>query len=111
MHRAVVAVIVGGFACGGIGSGRGQQSGSFGASLNADARPTISRASLTAALVPVQKAGNKTGKARLNAKNSARNNVRNSARNSARSSVAKKGVTKVISYDGLQFNVPADWPV
>src|ERR1035438_9253820 len=103
MRRAVVAVIVGGFACGGIGSGLGEQSGIFGASLNADAGPTITRASLTAAVEPVQKANHKTGKARANAKNSAKNNARNSA--------TKKAASKVISYDGLQFSVPVGWPV
>ena len=88
MRRAVVAVIVGGFAFGGIGTGSGQQPGIFGASLTADARPAITSAGAEATGAGVSKA--LSGRARK---------------------AGNKTVTKIISYDGLEVSVPAGWPV
>jgi len=94
MRRAVVAVIVGGFAFGGLGTGLGQQPGILGVSLTADARPAItSRGPDTAAGVikafsgRASKTSNKAGMTR------------------------NKTGEKTISYDGIEVSVPARWPV
>jgi hypothetical protein len=88
MRRAVVAIIVGGLAFGGLGTGLGQQRGIFGTSLTADARPAITSARLEAAATGASKA--LSGLARK---------------------AGHKTVTKIISYDGLEVSVPASWPV
>jgi hypothetical protein len=90
MYRAVVAVIVGGFALGGIGigSGLGQQPGAIGAGLIVDTRPTVTSADLTVAVAPVRK-----------------------TKKTLKASQAAKTVTKIVRYDGFEVSVPAGWPV
>jgi len=101
MHRAVLAVIVGGFAFWGIGTGLGQQPGIFGASLTADARPAITSAGLDVAVAPIKKAlSGPAGKE--NYKTGKRTKI---------ATTAGKAVTKLIKYDGLEVSVPASWPV
>src|SRR5580692_878515 len=86
MRRAVVAVIVSGVTLGGIGSGLGHQPVVFGASLTTNARPVLISASLTAITRPVKKT------------------VINPVRK-------KKVKQKTVSYEGVEFSVPASWPV
>jgi hypothetical protein len=88
MRRAVVAVIMGGFTFGGIGPGLGHQPAIFGVSLTAGVRPAIKNANLTTVIRPVGKTVNKT----------ARKTVRGTPE-------------KTIEYEGVEFRVPAGWPV
>jgi hypothetical protein len=86
MRRAVVAVIImAAFTFVVTGPVLGHQPVVIGASLTADVRPAIQHASLTAAVSvkeKVTRAAVRTGKA-----------------------------DKTITYDGVQFRVPASWPV
>jgi Domain of unknown function (DUF1906) len=92
MRRAVVAVIVGGFAFGGIGTGLGQQPGILGVSLTAEVRPATTNAGPDPAAAPVSKAlSGRAGKASKKA--------------------SSKTGEKTISYGGLEVSVPARWPV
>jgi len=96
MRRAVVAVIVGGFAFGGIGTGLGQQPGILGASLTADAKPAITSAGVDSHAIGVSKAfSGRAGQA--------------SHKTSPKTS--PKTGEKTISYDGVEVSVPARWPV
>src|ERR1700689_2840375 len=92
MRRAVVAVRVGGFAFGGLGTGLGQQPGILAVSLTADARPVITSRSPATAAAGVSKAF--SGRA---------SKTSNKASN--------KAGEKTISYDGIEVSVPARWPV
>ncbi|HEX2745100.1 MAG TPA: hypothetical protein VHN16_11945, partial [Streptosporangiaceae bacterium] len=92
MRRAVVAVIVGGFAFGGIGTGLGQQPGILGASLTADAKPAITSAGVDSHAIGVGKAF--SGRA-----------------GQASHKTSPKTGEKTISYDGVEVSVPARWPV
>src|SRR5580658_4411292 len=100
MRRAVVAVIVGGLAFGGIGTGLGQQSGILGVSLTADARPAPTNAGLDAAAGPRSKA--LSGRARQ---------ASSKASSKASNKASNETGEKTISYDGLEVSVPAKWPV
>jgi hypothetical protein len=92
MRRAVVAVIVGGFAFGALGTGLGQQPGILGVSLTADARPAITNRGPDTAATRVSKAfPGRAGKTSSKAGN--------------------KIGEKTISYDGIEVSVPARWPV
>ena len=92
MRRAVVAVIMGGFTLGGIGPGLGHQPAIFGVSLTAGVPPAINNASLTAVIRPVKKTVRKT--------------VNKTARKTVR-----RTPEKTIEYEGVEFRVPAGWPV
>src|ERR1700722_19234655 len=102
MRRAVVAVIVGGFAFGGIGTGLGLHPGILGVSLTADVRPAITNAGPDPAGSGVSKAlsvpASKTGKA-------------SKASKKASKKASSKTGEKTISYGGLKVSVPARWPV
>jgi Domain of unknown function (DUF1906) len=78
-----MAVIVGGFTFGVIGSRLGHQA-VIGASVTTDVRPAIKDASLTADIKSQKKTVSKTG---------------------------RKAAFKTIEYDGVEFSVPAGWPV
>src|SRR5437879_1730497 len=83
MRRAAVAVLVGGYAFGGIGSGLGHQPVIFGASLAAAVRPATKGVRLAAAFTPVS---------------------------GARKAVPRHGM-KTVEYRGYEISVPASWPV
>jgi len=100
MRRAVVAVIVGGFAFGGIGTVVGQQPGTFGASLTAEAKPAITSARPKAAVAGVSKA--LSGRAGKDSDKTS---------NKTGDKASNKTGTKIINYDGLEISVPASWSV
>jgi Domain of unknown function (DUF1906) len=95
MRRAVVAVIImAAFTFVVTGPVLGHQPVAIGASLTADVRPAINHASLTAAVTSV--------------KESVKEKV---TRAVARTAKTAKTAEKSITYEGVQFRVPASWPV
>ena len=104
MRRAVVAVIImAAFTFVVTGPVLGHQPVVIGASLTADVRPAIQHASLTAAVSvkeKVTRAAVRTGKA------TAVKTVKKTAKKTA-----AQTADKTITYDGVQFRVPASWPV
>ena len=96
MRRAVVAVIImAAFTFVVTGPVLGHQPVVIGASLTADVRPAINHASLTAAVSvkeKVTRAAVRTGKATA-------------------AKTAAQTADKTITYEGVQFRVPASWPV
>jgi hypothetical protein len=107
MRRVLAAAIVGGFTFGGIGMGLGHQPVMVGVGPTADVSLATNNTSLTAAVGRVKntakntaknaaKPGNKTGK------KTAKRHAKKTADSSAK---------KTIEYEGVEFSVPARWPV
>jgi hypothetical protein len=95
MRRAVVAVIImAAFTFVVTGPALGHQPVVIGASLTADVRPAIKHASLTAAITVREKSTRAVARP-------------------GKATVAKAAKTpeKSITYEGVQFRVPASWPV
>jgi glycoside hydrolase-like protein len=99
MRRAVVAVIImAAFTFVVTGPVLGHQPVAIGASLTADVRPAIKHVSLTAA---------------VSVKESVKEKVTRAAVRAGKATAAKtvKTAEKTITYEGVQFRVPASWPV
>jgi outer membrane biosynthesis protein TonB len=116
MRRVIVAVIAGGFAFGGIGTGLGQQSGILGVSLTGEASPAITSPAITSHAITSRVITNPAitnpaiTSARLDP--AARAGQALSGRASKASDKASdKASEKTVTYDGLEVSVPASWPV
>src|ERR1700691_2541432 len=115
MRRVVVAAIVGGFTFGGIGMGLGHQAIMVGVSPTADVSLTTTNTSLTAAVGSIKntvkstaKNTAKTGKNKDKSKDKSKDEK--TAKRHAKKT-ADSSAKKTIEYEGVEFSVPASWPV
>jgi Domain of unknown function (DUF1906) len=109
MRRAVVAVIMCGFMFWGFGPGLVHQPVVFGASLTADVRAAINKASLTAVMGPVKETTVKQPTVKETTAKAAVERAGQAAGNTG--TAASTSADKTITYKGVQFRVPASWPV
>jgi hypothetical protein len=110
MRRAVVAVIIGGFTFGGIGMGLGHQPVIVGAGPTADVRHANNNARLTAAIRPVKNTGKKASKNK--GKKANKKTEKKTGRTHKKTAgKAIRTAKKTIEYEGVEFSVPASWPV
>lgn len=112
MRRAVVAaVIMAAFTFVVIGSGLGNQPVAIDTSQTADVRPAIMHASLTTAVISVKGSVNKFVKEKVTRAAVRTGEAAGHNASDVATSVAAKAAEKTITYQSVQFRVPASWPV